>query len=302
MMHLRCDCGRTLGYESRHVGKKVRCPGCEQYHIVPESDQEPTLSEIPEPAPIEQSSEVPRRKPRRVPEVPSPKLMHTVGELLYSGPALTIMLIMAAIGVGSIVYGYSESKVSSGATEVPRSVTCQQLIDGGNEDNPHVLVSEVLAGQNYFTRVKLTKAEKEAGNTTNKPWEAVYLPLLPLTPELKTRIARGEQVIPPPPAHLVRVILFSSKIKNKEELGQIFTPEGAVQGMIVNSTSTLSTETENMLRQAYPGIDLNQVLLLEQGRKPTSQGVTTGLLIGGVGLIVCAAAMGLIALVYRPKD
>ena len=73
-----------------------------------------------------------------------------------------------------------------------------------------------------------------------------------------------------------------------------------IQGMIVNSVSTLSTETENMLRQAYPGIDLNQVLLLEQGRKPTSQGFTTGLLIGGVGLIVCAAAMGLIALVYRP--
>ena len=212
------------------------------------------------------------------------------------------MLMIAAVGVGSIVYTYYELQVSSGATEVPRSVTCQQLIDRGIEDNPHVLVTEVIAGQNYFTRVKLTKEEKAAGNTANKPWEAVYLPLLPLTPELKTRFARGEQVIPPPPAHLVRIILFSCKIKNKEELGQIFTPEGAVQGLIVNPVSKLSSETENMLRQAYPGIDLNQVLLLEQGRKPMSQEFATGLLIGGASLIGIAVSLGVVAVVFKPRN
>lgn len=301
MMHLRCECGRTLGYELRHVGKKVRCPGCERHPTVPDSDQAPTPPDIPESPPVEQPAEVPRRDPPSNQEVPSPGLMRTAGEMLYSGPALTIMLVTAAIGGGLIVYAYSEGKVSSGATEVPRSVTCQRLIDGGIEDNPHVLVTDVLAGQNYFTSVRLTKEEKAAGNTGNKPWEVVYLPLLPLTPELKTRFARGEQAIPPPPAHLVRVILFSHKIKNKEQLGQIFTPEGAIQGMIVNPVSKLSGETENMLRQAYPGIDLTRVLLLEQGRTPMSEGLVTGLLIGGASLSGFAASLGLGALMYRPK-
>ena len=224
--------------------------------------------------------------------------MYTTGELLCTGPAVAILCLMAAIGIGLIIYGYFEGKVSAGATDVPRSVTCQSLIDEGVVENPHVLVTDVLAGQNYFTRVQVTKAEKASGNTANKPWEAVYLPLLPLTPEIRTRVARGEPFVSPPPS-LVRVILVSHKIKKKEDLGQIFTPEGAIQGLLVNSISSLGSQTEKLLREAYPGVDLSKVVILEQGRKPTSQALLTSLFVGGSLLIGVAAMLGVVAVLFR---
>ena len=123
-------------------------------------------------------------------------------------------------------------------------------------------------------------------------------PLLPLTPEIRTRLARGE-TLGKPPAHLVRVIVVSYKIRNKEELGQIFTPDGAIQGMIVSSVRSMGKETENMLQQNYPGINLDNVLLLEQGRKPTSQELLTALFAGGGLLIGVSGLLGGCALVHR---
>ena len=161
-------------------------------------------------------------------------------------------------------------------------------------------MTDVIAGQNYFTRVTVTKAEKASGNTSNKPWEAVYLPLLPLTPELRTRMARGEPFVSPP-TNLVRVILVSRTIKKKEDLGQIFTPEGAIQGLLINSVSDLGDQTEKLLREAYPDIDLSKVLILEQGRKPTSQALLTSLFVGGFALIGVAALLGVVAVVVRVR-
>jgi hypothetical protein len=225
--------------------------------------------------------------------------MRTVGELLCGVPAVSILVLMAAVGGALLINANSENKASARATEIPRTVTCRQLIEEGSGDNRHVLVTDIIAGQNYFTRVKVTKAEQASGNTANKPWEEVFLPLVPLTPEIKTRLARGEPFVPPP-GNLVRVILVSHTIRNKEELAKAFTPEGAVQGMLFEPSS-LGKETENMLRQKYPGIELDEVLILEPGRKPSSGVFLVGLVVGGVGLLALAGLMGVVAVVFRPR-
>lgn len=281
MMELRCACGRTLGYEARHFGMKVRCPGCQRFHIMPAPSKQPEV-------------------PRQVREGNATGFLRTAGELLYGGPALTIMLLIAAIGIGLLVYANSESRVSGGATALPRSVPCRRLIDEGAGENPHVLVTDVIAGQNYFTRVRVTKEEQACGTPTNKPWEAVYLPLVPLTPEIKTRMARGEPFVPPPTS-LIRLVFVSHKIRNKEELAQAFGPDGAVEGLIVNATSGMGSETADVLRQKYPGIAVDEVLILEPGRKPTSGAALVALFAGGVGLIAMAGLLGIVAVAFRPS-
>ena len=279
MMELHCECGRVLGYQPRHVGKQVRCPGCEQLLVVPA------------PAPPADALRVQNRRP--------PGFFDTAGELLYGGPAITVILLLAVIGFGVLWHAYSEGKLSGGSARLPRTVACRQLIEDGPGDDRHVLVTDVIAGQNYFTRISVTKAEQASGNTADKPWQAVYLPLLPLTPEIKTRLARGEPFVPPP-NHLIRVILVSHTIRNKEELAKAFTSEGAVQGMIVDSSS-LGGETENVLRQKYPGVELGDVSILEPGRKPTSHAALLGLFVGGVGLIALAGVLGVVAVLFRPR-
>jgi hypothetical protein len=279
MMELPCPCGRTLGYEARHVGMKVRCPGCQRFHIVPDPANPP---EAPPPARLYQP----------------PGFLRIVGELLYTGPALTVMLFMVGIGIGLLVYANREGKLSSGATELPRSIPCRRLIEEGPGGNPHVLVTDAIAGQNYFTRVRVTKTEQASGNTSDKPWEAVYLPLVPLTPEIKTRMARGEPFVPPP-ANSIRLVLVSNQIRNKEELGRAFGPEGAIQGLIVNAVG-VGGETADVLRQKYPGIALDRVLILEPGRKPMGGAVLMALFVTGVALVVSAGVLGVVAVVYRP--
>src|SRR5262249_47379232 len=40
-MQLTCDCGRTLAYERRHIGQKVRCSACGKILTVPDPDAPP---------------------------------------------------------------------------------------------------------------------------------------------------------------------------------------------------------------------------------------------------------------------
>lgn len=282
MMELPCPCGRTLGYETRHIGVKVRCPGCGRFHLVPDSSKPPVPPEAAHPV--------------RVPNAPG--FFRAVGDMLYSAPALTALLLVAGVGIGLLVYANTESKVSGGATETPRSVSCRRLIDEGPGENPHVLVTDAIAGQNYFTRVRVTEEEQASGMTTDKPWEAVYLPLVPLTPEIRTRLARGEAFVPPP-ADSIRLVLVSHAIRNKEELGQVFGQDGAIQGLIVNAKAEIEREAQDVLRQKYPGIALDKVLILEPGRKPTSRAFLVALFVGGIGLIASAGVLGIVGLVFR---
>src|SRR5262245_26381278 len=38
MLRFTCDCGRVLGYQPQHVGKKVRCSGCQKVLVIPDQD------------------------------------------------------------------------------------------------------------------------------------------------------------------------------------------------------------------------------------------------------------------------
>jgi preprotein translocase subunit Sss1 len=60
---------------------------------------------------------------------------------------------------------------------------------------------------------------------------------------------------------------------------------GGIQGLIINDVSSLNTEEKNLIKQEFPNIDFNKVLILEDGRKPTATGAAVVAIIAGVGML-----------------
>ena len=62
--------------------------------------------------------------------------------------------------------------------------------------------------------------------------------------------------------------------------------EGPLQGMVVNSIESLSDEENDLIRQGFPGVNPEKVILLEKGRKPAGPGKKFGMIGGGVLLVL----------------
>ena len=59
-----------------------------------------------------------------------------------------------------------------------------------------------------------------------------------------------------------------------------------VSGMVVNSISSVGWEEQNLLRGAFPDIDFKDILILQEGRKPTSPTFSFGMMGGGGALML----------------
>jgi hypothetical protein len=71
------------------------------------------------------------------------------------------------------------------------------------------------------------------------------------------------------------------------------------QGTIINSVSSLDSDTTNMLRRQFPNADISKVYIVEYGKAPWSPALVTTLLVLGIIGIVLALAMWLIMLLYN---
>jgi hypothetical protein len=62
----------------------------------------------------------------------------------------------------------------------------------------------------------------------------------------------------------------------------------AVQGLIVNGVRSLGVEERNLLGSSFPTLNLDRVLILEEGRTPSSMTSCLGLLGSGAALLLAA--------------
>ncbi|MFO0926580.1 MAG: hypothetical protein U0736_06005 [Gemmataceae bacterium] len=252
----------------------------------------------------------PARRPRPARRSSSGGFLATVGAGLCSQIGITVMIGLAAAGIGVGVYGFNEMRLGGQASATPQKLPLAQLIAKGHGGNVNVDLTNLIPGDNYVYRVKVSKTEKMMGRTEGKPWEAVYVPLLP---DSAAQPVAGPPGIPPgmlaPPGigrfqpvnpADIRVLLVSRKARNRSDLEALFS-QGHIQGMIVNSVSSIDSDARNMLQQAYPGADFGKMVLVEAGRTPSSAAFSVAAFAGGVGLVVLAGLLGVVALVFRPR-
>ncbi len=298
-----CDCGRKLNVEKRHLGKKVRCPGCNTLFVAaPPDEDEPEPGEGLAPDRIEEDRpRKPRRRARREDEEAEPprppprsNFWPLLALALANRGSVSGLLLLGIVSFALAFYGAKDFQLSETASATPQTLSVAHLIRNGPGDNGHVILTDFVPTDNYVVSVRVTSSEKLTGNTKGKPWENVYIPLVPRTPDMGFRPGVGQSDLRPTAIH---VLLCPSRVRNEQDLARIQNAN-RVQGTIVNSIRSLEPKVQELLRQSYPGTDFDRCYIVQEGRAPASStGSGAILFVGGVGVALAAGLLflGLVA-------
>jgi hypothetical protein len=148
--------------------------------------------------------------------------------------------------------------------------------------------------------VKVGRLEKlmDTGEYRHKRWENAYVPVVPLTPELNARRARGEDVRETILPSAVRVIVLTGQVRNDADIDRVLG-KNELRGTVVNSIRSLDSETERLLRESYPATDFSKVILLQHARRPSGAGLSLALVLLGTLLCVAGGLLLLVHYAYR---
>ncbi len=191
-----------------------------------------------------------------------------------------IKLGLIVLGLVLGYFGIRELRLATAASRKPAHVTCGRLIAQGPGENAHVVVEDFVACVNYF----IWEGQHKQG-----PWKKVYIPLLVAGGEWHREVAARIQKAGKIPDDLplpknIRLIAKFRKVKNEEELLRL-TNQQTMQGMIVNKIESIGSEEKNLLRQGYPGIQFDNCLIFEYGRRPAGALAMVGYLGGGLASV-----------------
>jgi len=192
--------------------------------------------------------------------------------------------IALIVGGGFLAYyGFTQYRVSSGTTAEPLEVAIADLEADKTPDNNHVKIGPHVAlyGACVYT------AEQDRGDAgevsdSAKVTETLY-PLF--SAEQFARLEEAED-----PQEFLNTAKFAVLVKTKEWKTYGAIPDGAeevgsVQGLFINRIESLDDEYVKLIKDNFPGVDSDKILILEKGRKPTSHALSLLMMVGGVALV-----------------
>lgn len=302
MKRLTCSCGRVLGYEPRHAGKKVKCGGCGKALTVPAEEEDAPLAMQPleddEPAPrskfrpvrkYEEDLELPRPANRKKPayddgdeedddeelETPFGHQDTSMNKLAnYFAKNQLFPLLFCCLGF-LLPWGIYEYLVTRNASSTPQRIDINDLSEKGPGNNYHVVVTGATPGTPFVW----TRTSRTPGSPRQ------HVEYLGFFAPLPARGTTGD----------FRVLLKSDTTDEKkfEEVLR----RGEYHGTIMNSVESLSDKERDALKQAYPKVDFEKVLILEEGREPRSPILVLLLFIAGI----CGPVLGATVYVIMAK-
>ena len=208
---------------------------------------------------------------------------------------IRIVIAMIVFGGVMMYWGYQELSLASKTDPTPQAITCQELSDSGPGDNANVVMSDFLLCTMAYVY--------EGVGSSDTTYKTVWVPAVPLGGTYHQKIlamldAEGNLVGEPPLPRDLSVLVKSSKVSNDSALERLAGAD-TLSGLVINEIASLGSEEKKILVESYPGVDFNNVWILEHGRAPAGAGKMYGLMGGGlaltlVGLGVGASAMGLL--------
>lgn len=208
---------------------------------------------------------------------------------------------------GIIVFmGFQEFRLGSIAKTEPSTISLYDIETNGTIDNAHVKITEhdaIYGGLVYSYKQKKGSSDEVSGSTAVK--ETYYPILSPEHPFIKAVDALLDQYpdgIPDevelPELTGIKAIVKTKRFKKVVDFPEVFLQrEEGVQGIVINEIESLGTEEADLMRESFPGADLENVLLIEEGRTPTSTMNSLGMMGGGIVLI----ALGIFWMVSSSK-
>ena len=208
-------------------------------------------------------------------------------------------VVLLILGVVLGYYATQELRVSSGSQGEPLTVDLAKLEACETPESNYVRVGEHLPSYNGA----VYRTTKQSGNQVapTTPISYCYYPIIstshPFTQAMR-RLQTGEvqNGVPEiPELSNFRVLVRSHRFDAVGEIPDTFTTCASVDGLIINRISPLAADEANLIKKSFPKLNLDEVLILEEDRKPTSMWAGIAMMVGafalaggGIGLIVLA--------------
>lgn len=216
-------------------------------------------------------------------------------------------LILIGIGIALGYYGYEEFTVSQHASIAAAEVELATLEASTELENHHIKIGAhwaVYPGCIYeYQMEKYETGEPTASTKVTLTYYPIISNTHPYLTAIDTLTAQfgNLESIPDeqwPEFKQFTVLVKSERFNTLGSIPEDWLEEGSLQGLVINRIESLDSEEAGLLRESFPHIDLDNVLIVEEGRSPSSQKKSVGMMAGG-GVLILA---GIFLLIKRSED
>lgn len=192
-----------------------------------------------------------------------------------------IKLIVAVLGGIIVFWGVQEFRVSQGTSAEPVAADLAALESGREPPNAHLQLGPHLALYPALV-YEVTQSKYATGDPgPTAKVNHCYYPII----SLNHPVVRSED----PNAQLDKfaVLVRSKRFNTIADIPEESRQEASISGLVVNRIQSLDKEERKLILESFPSLDLDKVLLLEDGRRPASLAKSGGMIGGGLllGLI-----------------
>ena len=202
---------------------------------------------------------------------------------------------LAAIVLGGVLafMGFEEFRVSRGASTEPESMDLKGVESGQDVANPHVRIgrhSAVYGGAVYeYEGIESSNGgEPFPGSKVNYAFYPIISSKHPFNVHwdaLAEKYGSYDDVPETedfPELTTFSVIVKTKRFKTVESIPEGIVDENELTGLVINRIDGLDNEDKSLLRQSFPAVDFDELLILEDGRKPSSAWMWMSMLGGGL--------------------
>ncbi|MCB0214050.1 MAG: hypothetical protein KDJ52_32230 [Anaerolineae bacterium] len=222
---------------------------------------------------------------------------------------LFILIIIA--GIMMLFCGGREFIVSYGTHTEPQHIELANLEQGATLDNNHLELGRHW--RLYSAIVYQYKIPKNASKEPMPDYQVAYAyypiisdehPFLNKLRELDAKYGRIEAIPNDefPTLNEFAVLVKSHEFKTIGALPDAWQEEESIRGLVINRITSLDKDEERLVRENFPNLDFSKILILEEGREPSSNSYSLGMMGSGLLSLLLGVGVWIITLARRKSQ
>lgn len=203
--------------------------------------------------------------------------------------------------------GIQEYRVSRGTSAEPQLVDLAKLESGSAPGNNHLKIEKhwaVYPAAIYsYSKSKYDKSEPKPATSVSFAYYPVISTDHPFVGELMLYALRQKAAKkkapggPVPTIKKFKILVKTKRFKTIGDIPQELKVEDSLQGLVINKIKSLDKKEAELIKQSFPSMDLDEILIVEDGREPSSGLKTWSMIIGGGVLALAGVGLFLAGLV-----
>lgn len=206
-----------------------------------------------------------------------------------------LMIAICVAGTFLVHHGWREYQFARGASEQPMEISLSEIEAGALPTNPHLRIGDHWR---MYQELVIAYRSDQGGDAAQPGLEQAldysYYPVLAVDNPFFQEVERLERhygsvgAIPDdqyPQEIVFRVLVRSEEFASVDGLpAPAWTLSRSVEGLLVNEVRSLTNEERALVAGAFPSLDVDGLLILEAGRRPSS--LTTSYAFMGGGIVL----------------